>query len=259
MVNLKKYSVVFNYFVLLLTFTGILSCGNNQFYLTKIEGKKIAITNTSSETAAIENYIKPYRESIDKDLNTLLAFAPITLDKSGEWQSTIGDLLADITLERGNRIFQLRHQRTIDICLLNSGGIRSIIPKGNVYTKTAFEVMPFENTSIIVDLKGEQIIEMVDYIIAEKKPHPLAGLTFSIDKNSIASSILVNGKPVVNEQLYAVITSDYLANGGDKMNFFKKGIARYDLDYKLRNVLIDYLKDTDTIPISTNIRIKKLN
>lgn len=259
MVNLKKYTVGFKYFVLLLTFLVVLSCKNQHFYLTKIEGKKIGVTATPSELNSIENYLKPYRDSIDSDLNTRISYTPITLDKSGEWQSKIGNLLATITLERGNKLFQLRHQRTIDICLLNNGGIRSIIPKGTIYTKTAFEVMPFENTSIVVDLKGEQILEMVAYFISEKKPHPIAGLSFTIDKNNSAKSILINGKPVDNDKIYAVITSDYLANGGDKMDFFKKGLNRYDLNYKLRNVLIDYLKETDTIPTYNDIRVSKEN
>ena len=39
------------------------------------------------------------------------------------------------------------------------------------------------------------------------------------------------------------------------MVFFKKNIKTYDLDYKLRNVLIDYFKDVDTIPLSKKIKV----
>jgi hypothetical protein len=39
------------------------------------------------------------------------------------------------------------------------------------------------------------------------------------------------------------------------MNFFKKGIQKYDLDYKLRVILIDYFKEVDTIPVINDIRI----
>jgi len=50
-------------------------------------------------------------------------------------------------------------------------------------------------------------------------------------------------------------TNDYLSNGGDNMNFFKKGVQKFDLDYKLRNILIDYFKEVDTIPVVNDIRI----
>ncbi|HLF52251.1 MAG TPA: 5'-nucleotidase [Flavobacterium sp.] len=225
--------------------------------MTKIEGKEIGITDKNNEVAAIEDFIKPYREHINKDLNTVLAYAPKTLDKSGQWQTTIGNLMADVTLQKGNFVFNSRQKKNIDICLLNHGGIRSIIPKGNVTARTAFEVMPFENTAIVVALKSEQIIEMANHIISEKKPHPLSGMTFTIDKNSTAKNIVIQGKALENDKTYYVVTSDYLSNGGDKMDFFKKGIASYDLDYKLRNILIDYFKEVDTIPEITDVRITK--
>ena len=255
MVNLKKYNVVLKHFVLFLTFIVISSCSQQKFYVTKIEGKKIGVTDKDKEVASIEAFIKPYRDNIDKDMNTILAFAPQTLDKSGQWQSTIGNLLADVTLQRANTIFNLREKKNINICLLNSGGIRSIIPKGDITARTAFEVMPFENTSIVIALKSEQIIEMVNYIIAEKKPHPLSGMSFTIDKNNLAKNIIIQGIPFENDKTYYVVTSDYLSNGGDKMDFFKKGTASYDLNYKLRNILIDYFKETDTIPVLTDKRI----
>lgn len=243
------------HFVLLLTFIAVISCAEKKFHITRIEGKEIGITDKNSEVAQIENFIKPYRENIDKDLNTVIANAPETLDKTGQWQTPMGNFLADITFEKSERVFQMREKKSIDICLLNHGGIRSIIPKGNVTARTAYEVMPFENSVIVIALKGEQILEIVTYIIAEKKPHPLRGLTFTIDKSNLPHSIFVNGYPVENSKIYYVVTSDYLSNGGDNMTFFKKGVEKYDLEYKLRNIIIDYFKENKTIIASKEIRI----
>ena len=95
------------------------------------------------------------------------------------------------------------------------------------------------------------------YLISEKKPHPLSGIQFTIASNGVAKDILIQGKPLENNTVYQVVTKDYLANGGDNMTFFKKGIKRTDLDYKLRNILIDYFKDVDTLKINSNKRIIK--
>ena len=256
MVNLKKYNDVSKLFVIFLTFLFVASCSKQNYYVTKIEGKRIPITEKENQVPVIENFIKPYREHINKDLDSVLAYSPETLDKStGKWQTTIGNLMADVTLMRGNLVFQAREKKKIDICLLNSGGIRSILPKGNVTARTAFEIMPFENSLAVIALKGEQIFEMVDFFIAEKKPHPLSGVTFTIDKNNVAKNILVQGKPVQKETIYYVGTNDYLSNGGDNMNFFKKGVQKFDLEYKLRNILIDYFKEVDTIPVIKDVRI----
>ncbi len=255
MVKLKKYRGAIKQFVLFLTFLTALSCGPKKYGVTKISGSEIGVTDKAQTDAAIDAFIKPYRDNIDKDMNVVLAYAPQTLDKSGQWQCPIGNLMADVTLDFGNRVFEKRENKKIDMCLLNFGGIRSIIPKGNVTTRTAFEIMPFENSLIVAELKAEQIQEITDYIIADKKAHPIAGLTFIISQGK-AKDIAIGGKPLEDNKIYYVVTSDYLINGGDKMDFFKKSLKNYDLDYKLRNVLIDYFREADTIRAMHDVRIR---
>ena len=256
MVKLKKYNGFLKLFVIFLTLFFIFSCSPKNYNLTKIEGKQLPITEKTAETPAIENFIKPYRDHINKDLDSVLAYCPETLDKStGKWQTTIGSLLADVCVERGNLVFKAREKKSIDLCLLNHGGIRAILPKGNVTTRTAFEIMPFENNLVVVALKGDQILEIAAYIIKERKPQPLSGMTFTITKDNTAKNILIQGKPLDLNKIYYVATNDYLANGGDSMTFFAKGVQKFDLNYKLRDVLIDYFKQADTITAPKDIRI----
>jgi 2',3'-cyclic-nucleotide 2'-phosphodiesterase (5'-nucleotidase family) len=256
MVKLKKYNGFLKLFVIFLTLFLIFSCSQKNYNLTKIEGKQLPITEKGSETPQIENFIKPYRDHINKDLDSILAYCPETLDKSsGKWQTAIGSLMADVCLQRGNLVFKAREKKDIDLCLLNHGGIRAILPKGNVTTRTAYEIMPFENSLIVVALNGNQILEIANYIIKEKKPQPLSGMTFTISKDNIAKNILIQGKPLDVTKTYYVVTNYYLANGGENMSFFLKGTQNFDLNYKIRNVLIDYFKEVDTIPVKTDVRI----
>lgn len=256
MVKLKKYNRFLKLFVIFLTLFSIFSCSTKKYNLTKIEGKQIPVTEKSAQTPEIESFIKPYRDHINKDLDSILAYCPETLDKStGKWQTSIGCLMADVCLERGNLVFKAREKKDIDLCFLNHGGIRAILPKGNVTTRSAFEIMPFENNLVVLALKGQQILEMTAYIIKEKKPHPLSGMTFTIAKDQTAKNILIQGKPLDLDKVYYVATNDYLANGGDSMIFFQKNVQKFDLNYKLRNVLIDYFKQVDTIPVPKDIRI----
>ena len=258
MVKLKNYIVEMKHFVLLLTFSLLIACASHPYYVTKIEGKKIGVKDKQSAVPEIENYIKPFREHIDKDLNEVLAYCPENLDKSkGELQTNIGCFLADITLEKSKPIFLKRENKKIDVCILNHGGIRTILPKGDVTARNAYEVMPFENSAVVVGLKKEQIIAIANYIISEKKPHPLSGMTFTISKDKQPINILVKGKPLEENTIYYVVTSDYLSNGGDNMEFFKQNVERHDLNYKLRNIMIDYFKDVDTLVINKDIRITK--
>ena len=168
MVKLKNYNDRMKLFVLLLTFITLISCSSHHYYTTKIEGKKISISENQNGIPSIENYIKPYKETIDKDLNEVLAYCPENIEKTGVWQTNMGCFLADITLEKSNPIFQQREQKNIDVCLLNHGGIRTIIPKGNVTARNAYEVMPFENSAVVIGFKGAQLLEIANFIVTEK-------------------------------------------------------------------------------------------
>lgn len=262
MVNLKKFNDVFKLFVIFLTFFSVLSCGHPTYQVTKIEGKQLPITTTTNVvadtelTSTIENYILPYRLRINKDLDSVLAYCPATLDKKPvNQQTTMGNMMADVVLSYGNKVFKKRENKNISICILNNGGIRAILPKGKVTARNGFEIMPFENSLVVIALRGNQIKELISYFIKEKQAHPLAGLTFTITNNNEAKNILIQGQILQNEAIYYVGTNDYLANGGDNMAFFSKGEHTYDLDYKLRNILIDYFKAVDTITASIDNRI----
>ena len=187
---------------------------------------------------------------------------------SGEVMGTKGPLLLQLVngkkeiayeqvLKEGSKYTLNTMGFPCDFALINHGGIRSSIPKGDVTNRSMYEIMPFENSAIVIGLKGEQIIEIVNYIISEKKPHPLKGLTFTIDKNNQPKSIMINGKTLDDSKVYYVVTSDYLSNGGDNMIFFKKGIEKYNLDYKLRNIIIDYFKENKMIVANKDIRITR--
>jgi 2',3'-cyclic-nucleotide 2'-phosphodiesterase (5'-nucleotidase family) len=256
-VKLKNYIVVMKLFGLILTFFFLASCAEKKYAVVKIEGKEIKISDAYNESSEIDNIIKPYRDKIDADLNKVISFAPQTIDKNGEWQTPMGNFLADITLEKSNVVFESREKKTIDLCILNHGGIRSIIPKGNITTRVAYEVMPFENSAIVVELNGKQLIELARFIINEKKPHPLSGIEFTINNKNEPINIFIRGKALDLNKNYFVVTSDYLANGGDNMIFFKKGISKINLDYKLRTIIIDHFNSHKNIEAATNKRINK--
>lgn len=114
MVKLKKYNGFLKLFVIFLTLFFIISCGQKNYTLTKIEGKQIPVTENNTQTAEIENFIAPYRTHINKDLDSVLAYCPETLDKSmGKWQTNIGNLLADVCLQRGNLVFKSREKKIL--------------------------------------------------------------------------------------------------------------------------------------------------
>lgn len=254
--GMKKYL-----FFLFLSSTIIHSCKNSgTLAVTQIEGSQITISDSIPVDPQIEDYIKPYREHINKEMDAVLAYAPLSLTKSeGELNTAIGNMMADAVMQLANPIFKKRTGKEIDIVLLNHGGIRSSLNRGNVTTRTAFQIMPFENEVVIAELTTGQVREMLRYLVDSGTAHPVTGLELVLDQNNSIQKILIQGKPIKENSTYFVATNDYLFQGGDNMVFFSDALSLTTIDYKIRNLLIDYFEREDTIaPVEDKrfIRIK---
>lgn len=257
MVKLKNIRHNYQIFLVIITLTfGLVSC-KTQNHLSTIHGKRIPVGDNLSEDPAIVAFIQPYKSKLDAEMNEVLCDNPTTLDKSkliNPYQSEMGNWMSDVVFDAAKLWLQKKHQLTLDGCLLNHGGIRAILPAGKVQTKNAFEIMPFENSLVVVALKGTQVKHMVEMIYSEKKPHPLSGV--KAIKNGDSIEISINNEVLNPNKIYYIATSDYTANGGDNMTFFLENKGVYDLDYKLRNILIDYFKKTNSVTFSRDIRLQ---
>jgi 2',3'-cyclic-nucleotide 2'-phosphodiesterase (5'-nucleotidase family) len=251
----------FTQFIFLLNIFIFFSCKPHNLHPYKIEGQQITINDSLKTNTEIDNFIKPYRDHVVKDLDSILAYSAHTYSKSeGDFNTAIGNFMADAVYDQAYPVFKVRTGKDIDMVILNHGGIRSIISKGNITTRTAFELMPFENTLVVVALKGTQIDSLISYLCKTKKAHPISKLKLSMDKDFNVIDASIKDKKIEGSKTYYVTTNDYLYNGGDNMTFFKPNDSVYDLNYKIRNVLIDYFKKVDTIsPVIDDrfIQIKK--
>lgn len=253
---MRNLSVIILLFPLLLS-----SCRNSRnLELSEINGKQLNISDSIPADSSITNFITPYKEHIDREMNAVLAYTPYNLQKTdGELNTAIGNMMADAVMELASPVFEERTGKSIDAVLLNHGGIRSSVNKGEITTRTAFQVMPFENEVVVAEMKGTHINEMITYLLDAGTAHPVAGLELEIDSENKIRKVLIQGEPIVKEKSYYVATNDYLYNGGDNMVFFSRAVSVTSLDYKIRNLLIDYFREKDTIaPVRDQrfIRIK---
>ena len=188
-------------------------------------------------------------------MNTPISYSPETYKKNdGELNSTLSNMFADATYEMSNPVFNKMSGENIDIVLLNNGGIRSIISKGNISEKTAFELMPFENSIVVLELSGSSIIKMIDYLRKVKLQHPISGLQITLNNDYSVNEVKINGVDIENEKKYYVATTDYLLEGGDKMYFLAETTKTTDINYKMRDILIDYFKKYDTLKLKSDNR-----
>ena len=250
----------FTFITVLLATILISGCKNAPLVNTEIRGERISIDEKISPDREIEEFVKPYSEHINKTLDSILAYNPTDLNKSdGELNTAIGNLMADIVLDQANPVFKSRTGNDINMVLLNHGGIRSSIGAGPVTARTAYNIMPFENEIVVVELTAEKIQDMLDYLENNRTAHPLRGIEIKMDDNYKITSTTINGNPIESGSTYFVATSDYLQQGGDNMNFLKDPVSLHRIDYKIRNAIIDYFGKVDTLRTARDNRYSRSN
>ncbi|MCC7302962.1 MAG: 5'-nucleotidase C-terminal domain-containing protein [Bacteroidia bacterium] len=195
--------------------------------------------STGGKDSLTERIIAPYREKLEKDMNEVLGYADTLLEK-GQPESLLGNAVADLVLIRGNLRLSGTHGYTAQVCLLNNGGLRTSIPKGPITRGKIYELMPFENQLVALTITGQQMSDLAAYL-ASSGGMPVSGIQMKIVNKSPAV-VIVNGTELNKKTNYVILTSDYLAAGGDKMSFFSNPVKTDTLDYLLRDAIIDHIR-----------------
>lgn len=247
------------YFISFIGLLCLISCKKTPVAVYKIAAKEITVSDSLTSNAEINDFIAPYKAHLDAVLDSPLAYSPGNLSKNeGELNTAIGNLMADIVFEQTHPVFKARTGKEIDFVLLNYGGIRSGISEGNITTRTVYEVMPFENKIVIVELSTEKMDALLQYLARSKWPHPISSqLNITLNRNNEIQRVTLHGQPLGKNRTYYVATSDYLMNLGDNMDFFADPVSVTETDYLIRNAMIDYFKKTDTVRPVTDKRFIK--
>lgn len=246
--------------VIFVTISAFVSCGDSPLALSEIRGSQIPINDSMPPVDSLEAFVAPYRQRVNQVLDSTLAYAPFTISKTdGIYNTTAGNLMADIVLEEANPIFRARTGREIDFVLLNHGGIRSVISPGPVSARTAYHIMPFDNTIVVAEMSGSAVRNLVAFLIQAKKPHPIAGIQIILGKDNRLEEVNIRGIPFDENRNYFVATSSYLTQGGDDMVFFRDAWSFTETDYYIRNALIDYFQKVDTLKPAVDDRFMKKN
>jgi 2',3'-cyclic-nucleotide 2'-phosphodiesterase (5'-nucleotidase family) len=120
-------------------------------------------------------------------------------------------------------------------------GLRDPLSQGEITTRNIFEFMPFENKLVVVKMDANNLMMLFDHI-AKSNGDGLAGASFSIT-NDKAINVLVNGQPIEDKKTYWVITSDYLADGGDGYSVFKSSDVHLVSDEKVRELIVAHIEN----------------
>ena len=214
----------------------------------------------------VANYEKDALDVVAKT-NTQLPLE----NETGNWyaytqESMIGNLITD----------SIREKTGADIALMNAGGIRAGLKKGDITYKDIIDVIPFSNTICKSKVTGKELLDILEYTsaYAEKggsgSNMQISGLKYDLDIskkadceldnelnlikvnriNRVSNVQILNGdkyEPIDLEKTYTIGSISYIiANDGCGLNciFENKELLLTDVATDFET-LIDYINSLD--------------
>lgn len=207
-----------------------------------VSGTSVPITVVDKKNK-VDSIVAPYKKGLEKEMNEVIAKAEFTFER-GRPNGVLNNWSTDALLH--SQKSKLNTNAPV-FSLLNWGGLRSSINKGEVTVGDIYKLMPFDNQVVFVELPKESLKEIADYLV-KKGGEPIAGARLEHGNLTI-----YHGDK--NAETFWVITSDYLMNGGDKMTFFEKKIQFKYANILLRDVFMEYAKEQNILVYLQESRI----
>jgi 2',3'-cyclic-nucleotide 2'-phosphodiesterase (5'-nucleotidase family) len=196
---------------------------------------------------ALDALVAPYSGKV-RELEVVIGRLDGELKKDGIGGGTLGNFVADALRARAGAITG----KPVDLVIINKGGLRkNAIAPGELRVMDIFELLPFENALVTVELTGEQVRRLLDVMMADDEPAQsgarITYRTLTEEKEEIASVRLKGAdgteKELVPAQTYTVVTIDYLVNrGGDYSVILKSSKNIQPLNVTMRDAVIAYVK-----------------
>ena len=239
----------------------------------KIESNSLyEIKEDTAKDATVAAAAKVIVDRVDKEYGVVFAKSEVTLNGAKapngnrDSETNNGDLITDAMLWK---VMQNKDGLTVDadhvVAITNGGGIRAAIKPGDVTKKDINTVLPFGNTVAVIYVTGAELLEALEastYSLPVGGFPQVAGINFTLstavayDANaetypastyygpkSINRVVInsINGKEFKANEVYAVVTNNFCAAGGDTYYAFKAASAQLDTGIPLDEAVMEYV------------------
>ena len=241
----------------------------------KIESNSLfEIKDDTAKDAAVSAAAQKIVDRVNAEYGAKFAISKVELNGAKapngnrDVETNNGDLITDAMLWK---VLQNKDGLTVNedhiVAMTNGGGIRAAIKPGDVTKKDINTVLPFGNTVAVVYVTGEQLLEAleastfctpesiggfpqvssINFTIHtgkayDKNDDTYPGSTYygpkSINRVTINS---INGKDFKANEVYAVVTNNFCAAGGDTYYAFAAASAQFDTGIPLDEAVMEYV------------------
>jgi 2',3'-cyclic-nucleotide 2'-phosphodiesterase (5'-nucleotidase family) len=193
----------------------------------------------------IQTVIAPYEKTIAARSAERLGESRAELRKSDTEESALNNMVADA----------LRETTGAQIALQNVGGIRATLGRGPITRSAVFDIIPFQNTLVTMNLTGLQLKQLLN-----RRVLAVSGVRVSWDTTRPRGSQLVSvslpgGQPLQDAAQYSVASNDFMAAGGDGLLELTQGTSTRDTGILLRDAIAAYLRKHPVVTATTDGRV----
>ena len=106
--------------------------------------------------------------------------------------------------------------KKVDLGIVNFGGIRIDMPKGDIILDDMLSMFPFKNQLVYVEQKGSQIRKILEGMAA-RRFQVLGGVRVVAEDGKLVKAE-IGGEPIDDDKIYGLATISFLLGGGDGLS-----------------------------------------
>ncbi|MDQ1640360.1 MAG: hypothetical protein QOF62_3699 [Pyrinomonadaceae bacterium] len=210
------------------------------------------IDGTIPDDPAVDKMLQVYAPKV-RALDVVIGKLKGELRKGGIGSGSLGNFVTNGIRQQASK----KLGKPVDLAVTNGGGLRkSVIAEGELRERDIFELLPFENALVAVDLTGAQVLDLLRVVVSHRDAQAGARIKYKTgaDKQPelVTVRLLVNGqeKEIVPAKIYTVVSIDYLMNRrsskpsateGD-YSILRAGKNINPIGLTIRDAMINYVK-----------------
>jgi 2',3'-cyclic-nucleotide 2'-phosphodiesterase (5'-nucleotidase family) len=210
------------------------------------DAKRTVIDSGIQDDAEVLKLLEPYRTKV-RELDNVIGRLEGELKKGKPGAGSLGYFVSDGLRSEASR----RLKTPVVLTITNSGGLRrNAIPEGTLRVQDIFELLPFENALIVLDMTGEQVLKLLQSVLTAGDAQSGARIKYRNKENGrpefiSASFIDANGREtrIDPQAVYSIVTIDYLYNlKSGSYAILREAKNMRPLEVTLRDAIIEYVK-----------------
>ncbi|MBA2502709.1 MAG: 5'-nucleotidase C-terminal domain-containing protein [Pyrinomonadaceae bacterium] len=209
-----------------------------------VRGTERAVDASVPDDPAVISVVAPYRVKV-AELSRVIGTLEGELQKRGIGGGSLGNFVVDAIRDQASK----RLGQPVLLAVSNTGGMRkNLIAPGELRASDVFELLPFENKIVAVDLSGEQLLRFLKIIVAQRDAQSGARIVYRTgeDKTNELVSVKFTGANSETEidaaANYTIVTIDYLVNRGGSYSVLKESKNVRPLGFTIRDVVLAYIQ-----------------